>query len=215
MSGKSKIKFWFYLVYRLLLLLALALSIIYMDILNILLSLLTLFLTFLPTLVERRWHVHYPTVFEFAIMIFIFCSLVLGSILSFYERFPRWDMFLHIISGVIIALIGYSMVYILNKGSLKKVKLSPAFVSLFAFSFAMSIGALWEIYEYFVDTALGWNMQRSGLNDTMSDLIVDAIGALAVAILGYLYMKGKIKIQEKYRKKYLKMGEGPSEEINP
>jgi hypothetical protein len=135
-------------------------------------------------------------------MIFIFMSLILGSVFSFYERYHLWDVFLHTLSGVIIALIGFSMVYILNQGSLKKVQLSPSFLALFSMSFAISIGVLWEIYEYFMDSTLGWNMQRSGLNDTMSDLIVDSIGAFAVALIGYLYLKGKIKFVSKYSKKF-------------
>lgn len=193
MPESSRVKFWFYLIYRILVLLALVLSVLYFDFLNILLSMLTLFLTFLPTIVKRRWHIHYPTEFEFVIMTFIFCSIVLGSIGSFYDHFPWWDIFLHTLSGVIIALIGFSMVYILNRGSIRKVSLSHSFVALFAFSFAISIGALWEIYEYSVDQLLGWNMQRSGLNDTMADLIVDTIGAFSVALLGYLYLKGRSK----------------------
>ena len=77
MESRGSVKFWFYLVYRIFLVLALGLSIYYGDLLNILLCLMTMFLTFLPTLVERRWHVHYPTEFEFTIMIFIFMSLIL------------------------------------------------------------------------------------------------------------------------------------------
>lgn len=202
MKKPARIKFWFYLIYRILLVLALGLSIYYGDLLNILLCMMTMFLTFLPTLVERKWHVHYPTEFEFGIMTFIFMSLILGSVYSFYERYSWWDVFLHTISGVIIGLIGFSMVYILNKGSITKVHLSPSFIALFSFSFAISIGVIWEIYEYSMDWFLGWNMQRSGLNDTMSDLIVDSIGALAIAILGYLYLKGKIKFVRKYSKRF-------------
>lgn len=202
MKRPGMVKFWFYLVYRVLLVIALGLSIYYADLLNILLCLMTMFLTFLPTLVERKWHVHYPTEFEFLIMAFIFMSIILGSVFSFYERYRLWDVFLHTISGVIIGLIGFSMVYILNRGSLTKVQLSPSFIALFSMSFAISIGAIWEIYEYFMDSTLGWNMQRSGLNDTMSDLIVDSIGAIAIALLGYLYLKGKIRFISKYSKKF-------------
>ena len=203
MTKSAKVKFWFYFIYRFFILLALILSIIYIDVLNILLSLLTLFLTFLPAIVGKRWHVHYPTEFEFTIMIFIFCSIILGSIGSFYERFSWWDIFLHMLSSVIIALIGFSIVYLLNRGSIKKINLSHSFVALFAFSFAISIGALWEIFEYTMDFLLDWNMQRSGLNDTMSDLIVDSIGAFSVSLLGYFYMKGKTRILLKLSRKYI------------
>jgi hypothetical protein len=61
----------------------------------------------------------------------------------------------------------------------------------------LSIGALWEIFEFLMDSLFGLNMQKSGLIDTMWDLIVDALGALVISILGYLYLKGDIKLLER------------------
>ncbi|MHA3914105.1 hypothetical protein [Halovulum sp. GXIMD14793] len=41
-----------------------------------------------------------------------------------------------------------------------------------------------------MDQLFGLNMQKSGLVDTMQDLIVDTIGASIGAFGGYLYLKG-------------------------
>lgn len=81
------------------------------------------------------------------------------------------------------------------------VSMSPAFVALFTFCFALALDVLWEIYEFTVDALFQTNMQKyaleggealagqAALQDTMGDLIVDFIGALAIAIAGYLSLK--------------------------
>lgn len=61
--------------------------------------------------------------------------------------------------------------------------------------FALGVGALWEIFEFTMDSLFGMNMQKpmlgdpSGLTDTMWDLIVDATGALVISVLGWRYLK--------------------------
>jgi hypothetical protein len=62
-------------------------------------------------------------------------------------------------------------------------------MGLIIFSFALAFGALWEIFEYSIDSIFGTNMQRSGLQDTMWDLIVDGLGALFMAYLGMRYVQ--------------------------
>ncbi|MFO8050866.1 MAG: hypothetical protein R6V01_04120 [Thermoplasmatota archaeon] len=192
-----RFRFWFYLIYRFLLVVALVLSLLEGNLLNAGLALFTFIITLLPTIIERRFDVHYPTEFEIVTMVFIYLGLILGSIGQFYERFHWWDVMLHTISGILLGLIGLSLVYLLNRSSWEKIRLSRAFVALFAFCFALSLGTLWEIYEYTFDKLFDWNLQRSGLDDTMWDLIVDAIGAGSVSILGYLYLKGDIKLFER------------------
>ena len=76
--------------------------------------------------------------------------------------------------------------------------LSPVFVAVFAFCFAVTLGVFWEIYEFTFDGILRLNMQkfmlengtqligRAALLDTMKDLIVDCLGALIMSFVGYL-----------------------------
>jgi hypothetical protein len=194
---KPGFKFWFYLIYRIFLMVAVIGSLIVGNFLNVGIALLALFITFIPQIIERRFGIHYPTEFEIAIMVFIYLSLILGSVGEFYDLFPWWDTMLHTISGILFGLLGFSLVYHLNRSSWEKIRLSRAFIALFAFCFALSLGAIWEIYEYLVDSLFGWNMQRSGLPDTMSDLILDALGAGIVSSAGYVYLKGNVKLFER------------------
>jgi uncharacterized membrane protein YjdF len=153
---------------------------------------LTLILTFYPNILERRFRVYLPSSIQVIITLFIFAAQYLGEIRNFYERFWWWDIMLHTTSGFVLGIIGFMFVYLLNKNYDTNVTLSPIFIALFAFCFAVMIGAIWEIYEFGMDRLVGFNMQKfreagqDGLIDTMVDLIVDSIGALVVSVLGYL-----------------------------
>lgn len=156
---------------------------------------LTLFLTFYPNILERRFRVYLPSPIQIIITLFIFAAQYLGEINNFYERFWWWDIMLHTTSGFVLGIIGFMFVYLLNKNYDTNVTLSPFFIALFAFCFAVMIGTLWEIYEFSMDRLVGFNMQRfrgpgeDGLVDTMVDLIVDSAGAFIISILGYLTIK--------------------------
>lgn len=152
-------------------------------------------ITFFPVLLERRFRIHIPPELQLAAIGFVFASLFLGEIHDYYNRFWWWDMALHTTSGFLLGILGFLLVYIMNETEKIQVHMKPGFVALFAFLFALGIGALWEIFEFTMDSVLGTNMQKpmlddpSGLTDTMWDLIVDAIGALVISILGWRYLK--------------------------
>lgn len=191
--GKPKIEVIFANGFRVLLMLSMIVSIFTHDWLNLFIAILTLFLTFLPFIIARRGHIYLPPSFQIIILLFIFAAQFLGEINSYYHEFWWWDIMLHTLSGIILGIIGFLLVYILNKEEKVDVMLSPFFMALFSFAFAVSVGALWEIFEFSVDSILGFNMQKSGLVDTMWDLIVDSIGGIVAAIYGYLYGKNKEK----------------------
>jgi uncharacterized membrane protein YjdF len=155
----------------------------------------TLILTFYPNILERRFRVYLPSSIQVLITLFIFAAQYLGEIKNFYERFWWWDILLHTTSGFVLGIIGFMFVYLLNKNYTKNVILSPIFIALFAFCFAVMIGVIWEVYEFSMDRLVGLNMQKfrypgqDGLTDTMIDLIVDSLGALVVSILGYFNIK--------------------------
>src|SRR5699024_10767570 len=115
-------------------------------------------------------------------------ALFLGETRGYYGRFWWWDIGLHATSGVLLGIFGFLLVYLLNGIPRLDVSMQPGFVAFFAFCFALSIGAVWEIFEFAMDALAGMNMQKpflgdpSGLTDTMWDLIMDALGALAIAV---------------------------------
>ena len=130
---------------------------------------------------------HIPKSLLTASLVFIYATLFLGELNDFYEMFWWWDVVLHTGSAIGFGIIGFTVLVILFKQ--KKVAATPIVVSVFAFSVALAIGALWEIFEYAVDQTLGTNMQKNGLQDTMWDSIVDSIGAFIAATAGYFYLK--------------------------
>ena len=162
----------------------------------------------LPWIVSRKFNVVVPGTICILYYIFLYCAIFLGEVLDFYYVVPHWDTMLHAFSGAMLGALGFVLVDFLNKDSHVKVSLTPFFISLFAFSFALSIGALWEVYEFSFDSFLGLNMQKfrtadgielighDALSDTMKDLIIDAAAAFIISTLGYIINKRK-QIKEK------------------
>ena len=200
-------------IVRILLVFAIVESIFSKNYQNTFVAGLTFIMTFYPSILRKRLRVYLPSSLQIVITLFIFAAQFLGELHDFYYRFPWWDNMLHCISGSVLGIIGFMFVYFLNKTHIKKTKLSPFFIVLFAFCFAVMIGVVWEIFEFSADRMLGLNMQKfrlpeeDGLVDTMTDLIVDSIGAIIVAIVGYIYMKDekkmlkkKVKMEEWFKK---------------
>lgn len=148
-------------------------------------------ITFLPVLLGNRFQVKIPHEFETLAVVFVYLSLFLGEVQGFYVRYWWWDMVLHAGSGFLLGILGFLLVYVLNKKEDVEMDLHPKFIAFFAFMFAMGMGALWEIFEFTIDQMLGTNMQKSGLVDTMWDLIVNTIGALIISVSGWGYLKTK------------------------
>lgn len=154
-------------------------------------SLLILLLTFLPLLMRRQFRIRITHEIETLAIVFIYLSLFLGEVQGYYERYWWWDLALHAGSGFLLGIFGFLFVYLLNDNDKISLHLSPGFIATFAFMFAMTVGVLWEIFEFAMDTLFGMDMQRTatGVVDTMWDLVVDCIGALVIAVLGYGYLK--------------------------
>jgi len=152
-------------------------------------ALVTFGLTLVPVLGQGWLGVNLPSGFVAAVVFFITGTLFLGEVGDFYERFWWWDVLLHSGSAVGFGMIGTLIVLLLVKGD--RVAVPPAIAALLAFSFAVSIGAIWEIFEFSMDQIFGTNMQKSGLVDTMADLIVDCAGGAIGAAAGYGFLKGR------------------------
>ncbi|MCV2870848.1 hypothetical protein OEZ71_00900 [Defluviimonas sp. WL0050] len=152
-------------------------------------SLSTFGLSLLPVLFQSRFGIQLPVRFFAGIVIFVFATIFLGEAFDFYNRFWWWDVALHGGSALGFGLIGFLFVFMLFEGDRYA---APAWaVAFVSFCFALSIGAMWEIFEFAMDQAFGLNMQKTGLVDTMWDLIVDTVGAGFGAFVGFLYLKGQ------------------------
>lgn len=152
-------------------------------------------ITLSPAMLGRHFRVTVPAEFQLLAVLFMFASLFLGEIRRYYDRIWWWDIALHTSSGLLLGLFGFLLIYVLNQNRRIELHLRPGFMALFAFLFAVTVGALWEIFEFAMDYFVGTTMQKpmfgddSGLTDTMWDLIVDAIGALLISVFGWWYMK--------------------------
>lgn len=158
----------------------------------------------LPSVINHRWSVPIPRNIYIMYYVFLYCAIFLGEVFDFYYVIPHWDIILHAFSGAMLSALGFIMVDLLNMNQKVAVELSPFFESVFAFCFAMSLGAIWEIYEFAGDMILGLNMQKAyladgialigkeALLDTMEDMVVDAVAAAGVAIIGYKANKRKV-----------------------
>lgn len=148
-----------------------------------------------PAIFRSRLPVDVPSEIQILAVLFIFASLFLGEVHDYYERIWWWDLALHGTAGLLLGLLGFMIVYILNENAHVDFHMRPSFVALFAFFFAVAIGALWEIFEFGMDQIFGLNMQKpmlgdpSGLTDTMWDLIVDTLGAGIMSLAGWRYMQ--------------------------
>jgi len=161
--------------------------------LNAFLAIIAFVLSFVPSIIERNLQIGLPVEIEFTFVLFLFVTLYLGEINAYYTYFWWWDIFLHTFSGVLLGLVGFILVFIFNSEERIRLHLSPFFVGMFTFVFAVSIGVFWEIFEFALDKVFGFDTQHGSLDDTMTDLIVDTIGAFVIGIIGYFYVK-KIRV---------------------
>ena len=204
---------------------------------NVFVCVLSLVLFGLPVLIERSLAIDIPPLMEAVIYCFIFAAEILGEINSFYTIIPGWDTMLHTINGFLVAAVGFCLVDLFDRSERFSFKLSPLFLAIVAFCFSMTIGVLWEFFEFGADQFLGTDMQKdfvvqqinsvslnpSGLNevvhvpiesveingedwtefpggyldigliDTMKDLQVNFVGAVAFSVIGFFYVKNRGK----------------------
>ncbi len=129
---------------------------------------LTLILFLIPTFVDRKLKITLPQTLEVIIVLFIFAAEILGEINAFYLRIWWWDTMLHALNGFLMAAIGFSMVDIFNQSKRFKFQMSPLFVALVAFCFSMTIGVIWEFFEFSMDVFTFTDMQKDSILNTIA-----------------------------------------------
>ena len=183
---KDKSTFALYVVLRLLVIGAMVLSVVRGKYENLFVCSLALVLFLVPSFFKKNFGIEVPSTLEKIIMLFIFASQILGEIACYYVKFPGWDTMLHTVNGFLCAAIGFSLVDILNQNNRFKFRLSPLYVAIVAFCFSMTIGVLWEMFEYSADCFFKTDMQKDfvvyhissvALDNTMSNkpVIIDGI----------------------------------------
>ncbi len=197
----NKAAFGVYVTLRLLVITAMVFSCISGNYENLFYCILTLVLFAIPTFIENNFGIELPSALEIVILLFIFAAEILGEMGSYYTKVPYWDTMLHTINGFLCAAIGFALIDILNRNERIKFKLSPVFLAVVAFCFSMTIGVLWEFFEFFCDAFLGMDMQKDFVissitstylgESTKSPVVIEDIQTVAVngtplAVNGYL-----------------------------
>lgn len=152
----------------------------------------SLVLFVIPFIAEKTLKIYIPAFFSLVISAFIYATVILGQVEHYYQKFWWWDVMLHSGSGVAFGLIGLVVILIFFREG--RIAAKPLVLCLFSFCFALSVGLLWEVFEFSGDQLLHTNMQQTqtGVVDTMKDEIMDAIGALIGSAIAYLYLRNDI-----------------------
>ncbi len=161
-----------YLILRILVILSMIFQIILGNISNVLMCILALILFTIPTIISEKFKIGIPSLLEGIIYLFIYSTAILGEINNFYGRIPFWDTILHTLNGFLCAGIGFSLVDLLNQNS-KRIKLSPLYIAIVAFCFSMTIGILWEFFEFTVDSLTKTDMQKDRIVKEISSVMLN------------------------------------------
>ncbi len=173
---EHKSSFIVYCILRLLVILILVLQIFNRNYENVFLCILTLLLFVIPSLVQVTFKVELPTTLEIIILVFIFAAEILGEINEFYLLFPLWDTVLHTLNGFLAAAIGFSLVDLLNRSKKTVFNLSPLFTAIVAFCFSMTIGVVWEFFEFGMDKFFGFDMQKDTIVHVVNSVLLNPEG---------------------------------------
>lgn len=164
---KNKTTLAVYLVLRALIIFILVRAVLRREYQSVFLCALSLVLMIMPSIISRKLKIVLPDTLEIVILLFIFAAEILGELNSFYVRVPHWDTMLHTINGFLCAAIGFALVDMMNRNDQFTFQLSPLYLAIVSFCFSMTVGVLWEFFEFSGDYFLGMDMQK--------DTIVTAI----------------------------------------
>ena len=134
---------------------------------------LTILLLYVPSWLQVRLRIELPPALEITVLCFIFAAEILGEVNAFYVVIPGWDTMLHTINGFLAAAVGFSLVLLLNDDDRLTFTLSPFFLALMAFCFSMTIGVLWEFFEFGMDFFTGSDMQKDTVVNVIHTVALD------------------------------------------
>lgn len=165
--------FTVYVVLRLIVVAELVLSILRGEYESAFICLLVLILFILPFFIQQNFGIQLPTTLEIIILLFIFAAEILGELEGYFITYPNWDTMLHTTTGFLSAATGFALIDILNRNSRIKFHLSPIYVALAAFCFSMTVGVLWEFFEFGMDRLFHLDMQKDTVIQSITSVMLD------------------------------------------
>lgn len=170
---RQPVVFAVYLVLRLIVLATLVSSIIRGEYESAFICLLVLALFLLPFFIQQNFGIELPSTLEIIILLFIFAAEILGELECYFITYPHWDSMLHTTTGFLCAATGFALIDILNRNSRIKFELSPIYVALAAFCFSMTVGVLWEFFEFGMDRLFHMDMQKDTVVQSITSVMLD------------------------------------------
>lgn len=162
-----------YVVLRLIVVAELVLSILRGEYESAFICLLVLILFILPFFIQQNFGIQLPTTLEIITLLFIFAAEILGELEGYFITYPNWDTMLHTTTGFLCAATGFALIDILNRNSRIKFQLSPIYVALAAFCFSMTVGVLWEFFEFGMDRLFHLDMQKDTVVQSITSVMLD------------------------------------------
>lgn len=160
-------------VLRLLVIAVMVLSVLRGDYASMFVCLLVLVLFLIPAFIQKNFGIEFPSGLQIVILLHIFATEILGELSCYYVRFPHWDTIMHTVWGFLCAAVGFSLVDILNRDNRAHFNLSPAYLALVAFCFSMTIGVIWEFFEFGMDNFFHMDMQKDTVIHAFSSVNLD------------------------------------------
>ena len=170
---KNKFTFFVYLVLRFFVIVSLIMAAIRGEYENVFVCTLSLVLFLVPTFIERSLKIDFPSTLEIIMLLFIFSAEILGEIHNYYVKVPHWDTVLHTLNGFLFAAIGFSLLDIINRNPRFKFQLSPIYLAVVAFCFSMTIGVLWEFFEFGAEFLFNKDMQKDVIVHTINSVTLN------------------------------------------
>lgn len=180
---KDRLTFAVYVLLRIAVILAMIASCLSGHYENLFVCTLSLVLFLVPAFFETNFGIELPSALEIIILLFIFAAEILGELGSYYVKVPIWDTALHTINGFLCAAVGFSLVDIINRNERFKFQLSPLFLAIVAFCFSMTIGVLWEMFEFTADMVFKTDMQKDFVVHTISSVALDPTNSNKAVII--------------------------------
>lgn len=191
---ENKATFAVYIILRVFVITSLIISLARRDFESAFVCLLSLLLFLVPAFLEDKLKIEFPSTLEIIVLLFIFAAEILGELNAYYVRVPFWDAMLHTVNGFLCAAVGFALIDILNRNEKFKFQLSPLYVAIVAFCFSMTIGVLWEFFEFGVDNFLGMDMQKDVVINEIRSVSLDPTKTntvIAVSDINEVVINGK------------------------
>lgn len=176
MMKKRNGTFVLYMILRTLVIAILVLSLIEKRYESVATCALVLVLFLVPSFLERKLHFELPSTIEKIVLLFIYAAEIMGELQEFYLRVSWWDTMLHTMNGFLCAAVGFALVDILNSNPNVKLSLSPFYLAFVSFCFSMTVGVVWEFFEFSMDWFFHFDMQKDTVITTISSVMLNPDG---------------------------------------